>query len=95
VRRKKLPKVRLHDLRHSHATIALAAGTDLKTIIAALGHSTIAVTANTYLHATEAMQRTHAERLGLALGASVAKKKPLHSNGFHIAPTGFEPVLPP
>jgi integrase len=71
IRRKKLSKIRLHDLRHSHATLALAAGMDLKTISAALGHSTIAVTANTYLHATEAMQRTHADRLETALGASV------------------------
>lgn len=35
-RRAKLPKIRLHDLRHSHASLALAAGTDLKTISAAL-----------------------------------------------------------
>lgn len=68
VRRSGLPRVRLHDLRHSHATIALAAGTDLKTISAALGHSTISVTANTYLHAVESLQRSHADRIGAALG---------------------------
>jgi site-specific recombinase XerD len=41
----------------SHATIALAAGTDLKTISAALGYYTISVTANTYLHAVEPLEK--------------------------------------
>lgn len=72
VRRSKLPKVRLHDLRHSHATLALSAGTDLKTISAALGHSTISVTANIYVHAIEAMQRTHADQIEAVLGDAVA-----------------------
>ncbi len=72
IRRSKLPKVRLHDLRHSHATLALAAGTDLKTISAALGHSTIAITANIYVHAIEAMQRAHAARIEAVLGDAVA-----------------------
>lgn len=72
VRRSKLPKVRLHDLRHSHATLALAAGTDLKTISAALGHSTISVTANVYVHAIESMQRNHADRIDAMLGNAVA-----------------------
>ena len=72
VRRSKLPKVRLHDLRHSHATLALSAGTDLKTISAALGHSTISVTANIYVHAIEAMQRAHADRIEAVLGDAVA-----------------------
>jgi integrase len=119
VQRSKVPKVRLHDLRHSHATLALAAGTDLKTISAALGHSTIAVTANTYVHAIEATQRRHADRIEAILGEAVAsalsrnpknpgesvpqgchtplapmKKARNHGLGM-VAPTGFEPVLPP
>ena len=65
-----VPKVRFHDLRHSHATLSLAAGTDLKTISSALGHSAISVTANTYLHAVESLQRDHANRLdGVLRGA--------------------------
>ena len=71
VRRADVPKVRLHDLRHSHATLALAAGTDLKTISAALGHSAIAVTANTYLHAVESLQQGHAARMDSILGVAV------------------------
>jgi hypothetical protein len=41
-------------------------------ISAALGHSTIAVTANTYLHVTEAMQRSHADRIDAALGEAIS-----------------------
>ncbi|WP_121712736.1 site-specific integrase [Streptomyces sp. E5N91] len=43
-----LPPVRLHDLRHGAATLAHAAGADLKAIQEMLGHSSIAVTADTY-----------------------------------------------
>ena len=72
VRRAKLVKIRLHDLRHSHATLALSAGTDLKTISAALGHSTISITANTYVHVIESMQRSHADRIDAMLGDTIA-----------------------
>ncbi|MEU1176825.1 tyrosine-type recombinase/integrase [Streptomyces sp. NPDC005820] len=43
-----LPPVRLHDLRHGAATLARAAGADLKNIQEMLGHSSITITADTY-----------------------------------------------
>jgi integrase len=43
-----LPPVRLHDLRHGAASLALAAGADLKTVQALLGHASIVLTADTY-----------------------------------------------
>ena len=55
MREAKLPKVRLHDLRHSSASLLLAGGADLKTVSTALGHSTIAVTADTYARVSAAM----------------------------------------
>ncbi|HEY2640759.1 MAG TPA: tyrosine-type recombinase/integrase [Streptosporangiaceae bacterium] len=48
VRREHLPPVRLHDLRHGAATLALATGADLKVIQAMLGHASIVLTADTY-----------------------------------------------
>ncbi len=43
-----LPPVRLHDLRHGAATLALAAGTDLRVVQDMLGHTSYAFTADTY-----------------------------------------------
>ena len=52
----KLPVVRLHDLRHTHATLALRAGIHPKVVSERLGHATIAITLDTYSHAIPAMQ---------------------------------------
>lgn len=71
VRRKKRPKIRLHDLRHSFASLSLVAGADLKLISSSLGHSTIAVTANTYLHLAQSLQEAHAAKLDSLLGSAV------------------------
>jgi len=59
----KLPRIRLHDLRHSFASLLLEGGADLKTVSAALGHSTISVTADVYAHVSPAMLRGAAELL--------------------------------
>ncbi len=53
----------LHDMRHAHATFLLDAGMDLKTISARLRHSSIALTADTYAHVTEQLDRDAAARL--------------------------------
>jgi hypothetical protein len=44
----RLPPVRLHDLRHGAASLAHAAGADLKTVQELLGHTSIVLTADTY-----------------------------------------------
>jgi integrase len=41
--------VRLHDLRHGAASLALAAGVDLKVVADQLGHCSIVLTADTYV----------------------------------------------
>jgi integrase len=43
-----LPPIRLHDLRHGAATLALAGGAALKVVQEMLGHSSITITADTY-----------------------------------------------
>jgi len=51
-----LPTIRLHDLRHTHATLALQAGIHPKVVSERLGHATISITLDTYSHAIPAMQ---------------------------------------
>ena len=61
----KLPAgMRVYDLRHSCATLLLEAGVGLKIVSERLGHSTIALTADTYSHVTPGMQRQAADALG-------------------------------
>lgn len=56
-----LPKtLRMHDLRHAHASWLLAGGADLKTVMDRLGHSQITTTQR-YLHALEAADDTALE----------------------------------
>jgi integrase len=55
VRRAGLPAIRLHDLRHTYATVALGAGVHPKIVSERLGHATIAVTLDLYSHVTPAI----------------------------------------
>jgi integrase len=57
-----LPPVRLHDLRHGAATLALAAGVDMKVVQAMLRHSSITVTADTYTSVLPDLARNAAEQ---------------------------------
>ncbi len=51
-----LPRIRLYDLRHSAATIALAAGVSPKVVSEQLGHASTAFTLDTYAHVLPHMQ---------------------------------------
>ena len=62
-----LPPVRIHDLRHSYASIALALGVHPKVVQEALGHSTIAITLDLYSHVVPSLQREAAKEMGAAL----------------------------
>ena len=50
--------VKLHSLRHSHATMLIASGTDMKTVSARLGHTDIKITLNIYSHILKEMDNT-------------------------------------
>jgi integrase len=52
MRRAGLPVIRLHDLRHTYATVALGAGVHPKIVSERLGHATTAVTLDLYSHVT-------------------------------------------
>jgi integrase len=59
--------VRLHDLRHTAATLMLGAGVPLKLVSETLGHSSIAVTADVYAHVTPELRREAAAAMDRAL----------------------------
>lgn len=72
-----LEGVRLHDLRHTHATLMLQQGVHPKIVQERLGHANIAVTLDTYSHVLPGLQEAAAARFdqGLALGSDIEAKK--------------------
>jgi integrase len=70
-RLKDFPRVRFHDLRHSHATQLLLAGVHPKVAQERLGHSTISTTLDLYSHVTATMQEDAASRLDAAFEGAI------------------------
>jgi integrase len=62
-----LPAIRLHDLRHTHATLALAADVHPKVVQERLGHANVGITLDTYSHAIPAMQEDAAAKVAALL----------------------------
>jgi integrase len=52
-----VPRIRLHDLRHTNATLSLKAGVHPKVVSERLGHSSIAITLDLYSHVTPGISR--------------------------------------
>ena len=67
-----LPAITLHDLRHTSATLALAAGVHPKVVSERLGHANISITLDLYSHVIEDMQSEAAEQIGALLFGSTA-----------------------
>jgi integrase len=59
-----VPRIRFHDLRHTHATLALRAHVHPKIVSERLGHSTVSITLDTYSHCIPSMQREAAKVMG-------------------------------
>jgi integrase len=62
-----LPPIRLHDLRHSVASILLARGVHPKVVSDMLGHATIALTLDTYSHVIPSLQQEAANVVAAAV----------------------------
>lgn len=58
-----VPRIRLHDLRHTCATLALQAGVHVKVVCEMLGHANISIALDTYSHVIPAMQEAAADRI--------------------------------
>jgi len=63
---------RLHDLRHTHATMLLRQGVHPKVVQERLGHANVGITLDIYSHCTANMQQEAAEKIDEALAAALA-----------------------
>jgi integrase len=84
VARAGVPRRRLHDLRHTHATLLLKAGVPVKVVSERLGHATPGFTMATYQHVLPGMQAEAARTFASLLSPSVS-----------TGSTGFNPVEEP
>jgi integrase len=73
LRRGKCPKVRLHDLRHTMASLLLQAGVNVKVVSERLGHSSITMTLEVYAHLMPGMQ----ESAVTAMSAIMSHARPM------------------
>ncbi len=62
-----VPRIRVHDLRHTCATLLLAEGEPLEVIAERLGHSDTRVTSQVYAHVIEDLRVRSADRLDALL----------------------------
>jgi len=62
-----LPRIRLHDLRHTHASIAVKAGVPIGVVSERLGHASPEFTLHRYSHVMPGMQREAADTIARAV----------------------------
>lgn len=72
VRRLGLPPIRLHDLRHGWATLALQAGIHPKVVQERLGHANIGITLDTYSHVVAGLHEDAAEQVAALFRSPVS-----------------------
>lgn len=70
-----LKQIRLHDLRHSNATLMLACGVPAKVASERLGHSNIAITMDLYSHVLDSMQQDAADKINLSIFDQTLQKE--------------------
>jgi integrase len=71
----KLRRIRLHDLRHTHATAMLKAKVNPKIVQERLGHTKISTTLDLYSHVLEGMQEDAIERVDAALQEAINRRQ--------------------
>lgn len=69
-------RIRLHDLRHTAATLMIEADVHPKIISDILGHSSIAITMDRYAHVSTELQRTATAKLGDVLSGIMKRRDP-------------------
>jgi integrase len=89
VRAAGLPPMRLHDLRHTHASQLMRAGVNPKVVQERLGHASIGITLDLYSHVLPGMQEEAAQRWDAAMSAALAASQ---EGGFQSAVTKWRPT---
>lgn len=69
VRPTALPRIRFHDLRHTHASLLVVAGAPIKVVSERLGHAHPAFTMHTYQHLLPGMSAAAAEQFAALVAA--------------------------
>ncbi|MBR1433027.1 MAG: tyrosine-type recombinase/integrase [Ruminiclostridium sp.] len=74
VQRKQLPDICLHSLRHTSATLLIAAGTPLKVVSDRLGHGSLSTTGNIYVHQIQSAEAAAAETISAMIEKGRSEK---------------------
>lgn len=75
IKKHALPKISIHSLRHTNATLQIAGGVPLTTVAERLGHKTVAVTGSVYAHAIKSANAAAAETIDNLLNPAESRKK--------------------
>jgi integrase len=62
-----VPRIRIHELRHTRITLAIQQGAPIKLVSEEAGHSHVSITLGTYAHVLPAQRSEIADRLGALL----------------------------
>jgi len=73
IKKASLRSLRIHDLRHTHATLMLKAGVHPKVVSERLGHANIGITLDIYSHVLPGIQEAAAEKFDRIFEADVSK----------------------
>lgn len=71
VAKNNLPKITLHSLRHTNATLMIAEGTDIWTVSNRLGHAQTSTTLNIYTHVLKSRDSIAADNLDNILSINI------------------------
>jgi integrase len=89
-----LPKMHIHDLRHSAASFLIAMGVNLKVVQEILGHSTLDMTMNVYSHVLPSMQKDAREKMSVFFQeVSIQKENVEQEEGQRKHPKKVEETL--
>ncbi len=74
VKARDVPRIRFHDLRHTHAKELLSSGVHPKVAQKRLGHSSVGITLDLYSHVLPGMQEDAAAKVDAAIRATIDEK---------------------